>query len=422
MTTVRLHAGGHSDLGRRQVNQDRMYINNELGVFVVADGMGGHRGGGTAAEMVVTAFEQSPITTSAELTAVVSGVNEAIYIRSGADTDLAGMGTTLTALALTEHDGEQRLSVANVGDSRTYRMRAGELELLTEDHNFVSELVRDGHLTEHDAKYHRNRSVLTRAIGVEGTVDVDLLEVLPSVGDRYLLCSDGLSGEVESQQIAATLRRFADPAEACRDLIRLALAAGSKDNITALVVDVVDDGGAALAASQHITPTAPNSQPHQPQPLITRDRTNNDSRDDWPMASSRLETPAGGVKPKTKLITVRTVAFASAIAAIGAIAWWAITNAPSDAPAPRLTTTVPAPTTGDTARSTSDATSESTSDATSESTSDATSESTSVPTTQSTSGSTADTATESTVTPTSSNVDPLFTESNAKPDADTTAG
>jgi PPM family protein phosphatase len=339
MSVTSLRAGSSSDLGRRQVNQDRVHVDDQHGIYAVADGMGGHRGGATAAEMAVAALAETTETTDTQtsdaLIATVERANAAIYQRSQKDADLHGMGTTLTAMVLVHVEGEERLAIANVGDSRAYRLRAGELELLTEDHNIVSELVRDGHLSATEARTHRQRSVLTRAVGVEPDVMVDVIEVLPSRGDRYLLCSDGLTGDVDSNQIAGILRRFADPDEACRDLIRVALANGSKDNISAVVVDVHSDGDAALRASQQITPTASSADDDETVSL-SRMRLDETVADTPTASAVNVEA-----KPGRKLVTVRTFGFVAALAAIGAVAFWAITNAPKEGDAPTLTQLVP---------------------------------------------------------------------------------
>jgi PPM family protein phosphatase len=355
------------------MNQDRVHTDDTLGVYVVADGMGGHRGGATAAEMAVASFVGSPISNSENLRDAVLQANASIFDRSQTDPDLNGMGTTVTAIALIRVDGEERLSVANVGDSRTYRMRAGHVEQLTEDHNLVSELIREGHVTEDEARTHRQRSVLTRAVGVEPNLEVDILEVLPVSGDRYLLCSDGLCGEVDITQIGGILRRFADPVDACRDLIRVALANGSKDNISVIVVDVMSDDNAALSASQHVPtfmessdapldPTATLSRPLDnglaTQPALrtegprrlssskaTPGKNTPDQAGSTQLGSAADSSAAGAAtsgKPPRRLVTPRTIAFTMALAAIAAVAYWAITTGTAETTA---TSTVPGPTT-----------------------------------------------------------------------------
>ena len=134
--------------------------------------------------------------------------------RADAEPELAGMGTTLCALALIAGADNDRLAIANVGDSRIYVHANGELHQLTEDHSLVAQLVRDGTLTASEAETHPQRNVLTRALGIDPHVAVDAWELQPSAGDRFVLCSDGLSNELTDDQIAAVLRRLSDPQEA----------------------------------------------------------------------------------------------------------------------------------------------------------------------------------------------------------------
>jgi protein phosphatase len=159
------------------------------------------------------------------------------------------MGTTLTAAALVVDDGDERIAIANVGDSRAYVFTQGDLTQLTEDHSVPEELVRQGQLEPDEVDSHPQRHILTRAMGILPEVDVDLWEVLPYAGDRLLLCSDGLVREVTDDQIAAVLRRLADPGQAAQELVAKARANGGSDNITVVVIDVVDDDGRSLAAS-----------------------------------------------------------------------------------------------------------------------------------------------------------------------------
>ncbi len=329
-----LRGGSSSEVGRRQVNQDRVLLSDDNRLFAVADGMGGHRGGATAAELAVTELAQHPLTDTLSLRDAIIAANRIVFERSQNDPELQGMGTTITAVALVEVDGEERIAIANVGDSRTYLLRNGELEQLTEDHTLVAELVRDGHLTADEAKTHKNRSVVTRAIGVEPDVDVDLLEVLPAAGDRYLLCSDGLTGDVGTALIAATLRRFADPGEASRDLVRVALANGSKDNISAVVVEVDSDGDLAVAASSALVSTPMAGHADGSEDTADPDAMTIDGA--VPASAKRLSGrsnagPATTRAPRKKrVITVRSVLFFALLGIIGGVAWWALTNAPKE--------------------------------------------------------------------------------------------
>lgn len=239
---TRLRSAAASDVGRvRKSNQD-LALESDL-VYAVADGMGGHAGGETAARTAIEALVASfsPPATPDRLAHAVREANLAVWRRSQADEHLRGMGTTLTALAPVDADGEDRLAVANIGDSRAYVLKRGELIQITEDHSLVEQMVREGELTPEEAENHPKRHVLTRALGIDPDVEVDLWEVLPVVGDRFLLCSDGLVNEVSNAEIAEVLRGFEDGRAAAAELVRRARAHGGSDNITLVIVDVVGE-------------------------------------------------------------------------------------------------------------------------------------------------------------------------------------
>jgi protein phosphatase len=235
--------GAASDTGRvRQANEDSYLVVD--GLFAVADGMGGHQAGEVASHLALETLQSEFDAAGTDvLVRAVENANHTLVSRSAADPELAGMGTTLVAMALVEASGRDAIGVVNVGDSRLYLMSDGELAQITEDHSLVATMERQGRLTAAEAAVHPQRNILTRALGIDGTVLVDSWEILPVIGDRYLICSDGLFNEVDENRIAATLRRLADPNEACRELIRLANEGGGRDNITCVVVDVVDDSG-----------------------------------------------------------------------------------------------------------------------------------------------------------------------------------
>jgi protein phosphatase len=225
----------------RQVNQDNLVT--EDGLFAVADGMGGHRGGEVASALAVAALrERFTERTSAGLVTAVQGANDVVVAEAGRDPELRGMGTTLAVLALVDDGDHEVLSIANVGDSRIYLLRAEseDLEQITEDHSLVATLQRQGQLSKDEAATHPQRNIITRALGIDTTVLVDSWDLEPVRGDRYLICSDGLFNEVDDARIAATLRRLADPSEAAAELVRQANEHGGRDNISVVVVDVVD--------------------------------------------------------------------------------------------------------------------------------------------------------------------------------------
>jgi protein phosphatase len=258
---TRLTGAAHSDIGQvRAVNQDSAVAEPGMGLFVVADGMGGHLGGEVASALAVETLLSAiraagpsagpGIDSTESLVDAVLGANERVFDEGRSNAELQGMGTTLCALALVGSGPDARLAVVNVGDSRIYLLRDGELEQLTEDHSLVQELVRQGQLTPEEAASHPMRNVVTRVIGVEGDVEVDWWERPADPGDRYLLCSDGLFNEVTESRIAATLRALADPGEAARTLVALANDGGGRDNITCVVVDVHDGDGLAGPVDQ----------------------------------------------------------------------------------------------------------------------------------------------------------------------------
>ncbi len=233
-----------SDVGRvREVNQDSAHASEWL--FVVADGMGGHRGGEVASAVAVDvmASEVATALTLEQLVQRVRDANTAILDRASRSEDLAGMGTTLCAIApLKTRSGDgPALGLVNVGDSRIYRFVDDQLEQVSQDHSLVGALVREGHLSPAEAAAHPQRNIVTRALGIGDEVQVDFWELAARPGERYILCSDGLVDEVTDPQIAAVLRRLVEPGEVADELVRLANDHGARDNVTVLVLRV--DGG-----------------------------------------------------------------------------------------------------------------------------------------------------------------------------------
>lgn len=247
---VALRAGSATDVGLvRNNNQDAYLAANPL--YAVADGMGGAAAGevasATAIEALENGFSRSGAPSPDLLIQAAQAANRAVWDQAETNPEMRGMGTTLVAIALVE--GPQ-LAVINIGDSRLYVLHEGDLRQITSDHNLVAEMVAEGRITPEEAEYHPRRNIMTRALGVEPEVPVDLFleEAVP--GDRYLLCSDGLPREVSDELIASFLRRLADPREAARELVEEAKRKGGNDNITVVVVDVLtDDEAAALGAA-----------------------------------------------------------------------------------------------------------------------------------------------------------------------------
>jgi protein phosphatase len=229
-----------TDTGQqRRHNEDAYYARTP--VFAVADGMGGAQAGEVASHAAVEAVAAGlPEDGTAEdrLAAVVRRANEAIFRMSREDDSRAGMGTTLTAAML---DG-QHVAVGHVGDSRLYLYRDGALERMTRDHSLVEEFVRQGKLTPEQAEKHPQRSVITRALGPEHSVEVDTFRIPARDGDVYLLCSDGLSGMVSDSDMAAILGQGGELGSLARSLVDRANENGGRDNITAVLFRVEDDG------------------------------------------------------------------------------------------------------------------------------------------------------------------------------------
>jgi serine/threonine protein phosphatase PrpC len=235
---MRLVTGAATDVGRvREGNEDAYLVDDAMGLVAVADGMGGHRGGEVASATALEAL-RAAIGGGRPLRESMEDANDAVFAKSLTDTELRGMGTTLTAATLVTGG---TVLVGHVGDSRAYLLHDGELRQVTVDHSLVEELVREGRLTADEAAVHPQRSIITRALGLERGVEVDVYAVELAPGDRLLICSDGLTGMVHTDTIAATLRREDDPARAAAQLVDAANAAGGEDNITAVVVAVTDE-------------------------------------------------------------------------------------------------------------------------------------------------------------------------------------
>ena len=237
--------GAASHVGMlRQQNEDSFLAQED--VFVVADGMGGHNAGEVASALAIQGMRDAAAGGFNSPEAVVRAINLAnslIHRASGGPTDQRGMGTTITAVVpLSANEQEpQRMVVANVGDSRVYLWRDGELRQVSSDHSYVQELLTEGYISAAEARVHPRRNIVTRALGIDGDVNADSW-VLPMIeGDRYLLCSDGLVDEVDDEQINAVLRGTTNPQQAAEYLVAAANSNGGRDNVTVIVVDVVSE-------------------------------------------------------------------------------------------------------------------------------------------------------------------------------------
>ena len=230
----------------RENNQDRVHFGGFTGV--VADGMGGHQGGEMAASIAIAEFIDvtDPIAPGG-LVELVEEANRAVFEKA-ADPDLRGMGTTLVALTL--RPSEEKVCVVNVGDSRAYRLRGDEFRQLTLDHSLVEDLVRQNRLTPSEALTHPQRNILTRALGIASEVEVDRFLELAHLGDRFLLCSDGLFNEVVEEDMVAILRECEEPNDAADRLVTAALGAAGRDNVTVAVIDIVPEGEGGDVSSE----------------------------------------------------------------------------------------------------------------------------------------------------------------------------
>jgi len=230
---VEVSVGSATDRGyHRRVNEDSLLAVPH--VYVVADGMGGHAAGDKASAILVE--EMRALARGAVEAEDVSEVLEQANVRVRALAD-GGAGTTVTAAIGVEHDGAPYWLVVNLGDSRTYRLSEGRLEQVSVDHSVVQELLDRGVLDAAGAKRHPQRHVITRAVGSPETLQPDYW-LLPALdGDRLVLCSDGLTGEVEDDGIEAALLEHADPQKAADALVALALEGGGRDNVTVIVLD-----------------------------------------------------------------------------------------------------------------------------------------------------------------------------------------
>jgi PPM family protein phosphatase len=244
---MRLVFAAATDVGRMRKNNEDSYLSTQP-VAAVADGMGGHSAGEVASAIAIEELAalgsrgpwENETAATDDLKQAILRANRRIREMAAGDRKLNGMGTTLVALL---EDGDM-VHVANVGDSRGYLLRQGELSQVTVDHSLVQELVDDGRLSPEDAERHPQRSVITRALGIDSEVEFDLFTYKLQVGDRLLLCSDGLSDVVEPAQIRNVLLRVRNSHQAARKLVTVANEQGGPDNITVIVVDAVDEATA----------------------------------------------------------------------------------------------------------------------------------------------------------------------------------
>ncbi len=251
----------------RSINEDSYLVDSNLNVFAVADGVGGHRGGEVASSTAIETLRAS-MANGTTVEEAIRAANTAVYERSMRDPELFGMGTTMTvAVPLSGF----QLLLGHVGDSRAYLCRGGVLSQITDDHSMVGELVRDGQITADQAAIHPQRNVITRAVGMEPTVDVDLVTLEVKAGDRLLLCSDGITDMLHNSAIERALAAATTPQECAETLADQALENGGIDNLTAVVFDIVsveDDGIGATETEVDPIETVRPSGPFSAEPSL----------------------------------------------------------------------------------------------------------------------------------------------------------
>ena len=248
---MRITSCGITDVGlKRGHNEDNFLINEELHLFVVADGMGGHAGGEYASaicvntvEEIVTSMElhddfpsdeDDPVELSRErLRYAIRLAGRRIYEKAAEEPEYHGMGTTAVALLVDKGNA----FIAHVGDSRLYVLRDARMEQATEDHSLVNEKVKAGLITPEEAKNHKMRNVITRSLGYQEDVEVDVQVRAIRRGDHFLICSDGLSGHVEGDEMGELLAKYG-PEETSRRLVQLACDRGGEDNITVVIARI----------------------------------------------------------------------------------------------------------------------------------------------------------------------------------------
>ncbi len=310
-----LSVGDASDVGRiREANEDTLLRDDDARLFVVADGMGGHRAGEVASATAVEAVREH-LDDGNDLALAVGAANTSVFEKAQDNPEMRGMGTTLTAMRVEEGTAY----IGHVGDSRAYLLRDGQLTQVTEDHSLVEELVRDGRLTPEEAAVHPQRSIITRSIGVDEHVEVATYEVELRDGDRILLCSDGLTSMVRDDAIRSLLQVETDPQAAADRLVTAANEAGGEDNITVLIVDVEGDPAAERERALAASAAAPDDvgEPTGEWEQIPSELGDEDAPD--------VEKPAA--RRRWRLVAVYLVPALVIIAlAIGALGWYARSN------------------------------------------------------------------------------------------------
>lgn len=346
-----VHWGASTDAGKVRDENEDAYVAEDM-VFVVADGMGGHQAGEVASALAASTLRERLHAGATSVDVVVAAVveaNAAIFQTAHNNASQRGMGTTLVALAVLPATDERRehLALVNVGDSRAYLFRQGELTRATVDHSYVQELLATGHITEAEARAHPRRNIVTRALGIEPTVRVDSW-LLPVVrGDRFVLCSDGLVDEADDDEILSVLQSSSDPQAAADALCAVAVANGGRDNVTVIVVDVLDGIDPTDTEAVHDDELDATVQLGRTVPMIDLE----------PVTEELPVVEPSRVKQQlTRQLTAGTFLFmllvAVVVTVIATLIAVAVTNSNDDEPAPTTTTSTTSTSTTTTTSST----------------------------------------------------------------------
>ncbi len=306
-------AGGTDPGRRRRRNEDSYVIDPPL--FAVADGMGGAQAGEVASKLAAGAVKEH----GADVEGLVQEANRRVHQRSLEDPNTSGMGTTLTVAEIA--DGV--VSIGHVGDSRAYLVRAGNLEQLTEDHSLVGELMRTGKLSAEEAVSHPQRSMITRALGTDPDVDVDMFSVEPRVGDLFLLCSDGLTSMVDDREILRIVGETRGDLEALvKALIKAANKGGGEDNITVVAFEIGEASDPALEDTAVVPAPPPDPEPNDEDTLTEADAvptvdTMVVSADELAAAYDQEQAP----QPRRRRFWMRVLSFLIVIALLFGVAY-----------------------------------------------------------------------------------------------------
>jgi PPM family protein phosphatase len=318
-------AAGETDRGVvRATNEDALLVRSELGLYIVADGAGGHNAGNVASAIATSTVARHFDDSEAEyagrpeqdtfglfwqarrLSTAVQAANRAVIEIARTSNQYRGMGTTVVCALLAPESAH--LHIAGVGDSRCYRLRQGVLELLTHDHSILNDVLELYPELDDAALGTLPRKAITRALGMEERVRVSLRTVGVAPLDRFLLCSDGLTGELPEAEIEELLGRKAPPADVVRDLVRAAKEAGGRDNVTALVLDCKASTSAPRPRPPRATPSEPNPTPAAPtdgsQPAIEVAEMR--PSDPEIVVIRRATSPADGSEPEIRVVPLNS--------------------------------------------------------------------------------------------------------------------